>query len=65
MRDTSKACDHCRRGRAWFSRYCGADVCDECGGHVGMARCYCGWSASGRDGRRELIEYGEQIDDDY
>lgn len=48
-----------------FSRYCGANVCDRCDYHAGLARCFCGWSRSGRDGRAELIEMGEQIDDDY
>jgi len=42
--------------------YCGAWVCSECGNHWGLARCYCGWSRSGGDGRRELIEMGERID---
>lgn len=48
-----------------FSRYCGARVCG-CGDHKGLARCFCGWSASGGDGRRELIEMGETIEpEDY
>lgn len=47
-----------------FRRYCGADVCIECGAHKGLVRCFCGWAASGGDGRRELIEWGERIDDD-
>jgi len=59
-----------------FSRYCGADVCTGCDLHVHrnrftgkilqtLARCFCGWSASGGDGRRELIEMGENLDDEY
>lgn len=49
-----------------FLRHCGADVCDECGNHRTLARCYCGWSLSGRDGRRELVEMGETIEpEDY
>ncbi len=47
-----------------FSIYCGADVCYDCGDHKGLARCYCGWSQSGSDGYRELIEMGEQIEED-
>lgn len=47
-----------------FSRYCGAYVCDDCGDHRGLARCYCGWSASGGNGRAELIEMGETIEED-
>ena len=34
--------------------YCGANVCDDCEYHDGLARCYCGWSESGGDGRQEL-----------
>ena len=52
-----------RRGD--FSRYCGAYVCHGCGDHKGMARCFCGWSLSGGDGRRELELDGEQIEADY
>lgn len=50
-------------GTAPFSNHCAAYVCDRCGNHVGLDRCYCGWSASGGDGRTELIEMGEVIDD--
>ena len=45
-------------------RYCGADVCDHCGEHKGMDRCFCGWSRYGGDGRAELEEMGEQIDEE-
>ena len=45
----------------WMERYCGAWV-NGAGDHLGMARCYCGWSASGGDGRRELREMGETIE---
>jgi len=48
-----------------FRAYCGAKVCDSCEDHEGLARCYCGWAASGGNGIRELVEMGEQIDDDY
>lgn len=65
----------CRAGRGctgsvWFDRACAAHVCDKCGAHhinypsVG-ARCWCGWSASGGNGYRELIDMGECLDDDY
>lgn len=43
---------------------CGAFVCRECDHHKGLARCFCGWSASGGDGYRELIEMGERIEDE-
>jgi hypothetical protein len=54
-------------------RGCGAEVCwvvaedgsDECRDHKGLARCYCGWSASGGNGRQELLDMGENLDDDY
>jgi hypothetical protein len=50
------------RGEVEFNRHCGAKVCSECDNHQGLARCFCGWSLSGRDGRVELEEYGETID---
>lgn len=48
-----------------FSRHCGADVCNGCGNHKGLERCFCGWSKTspGR-GRQELEEMGETIDED-
>ncbi len=48
---------------AGYSRSCAGFVCDR-GHHIGMARCWCGWAASGGDGRRELIDLGETIDDE-
>lgn len=48
-----------------FRNYCGARVCVTCGDHEGLARCYCGWAASGGDGYRELLEWGETIEPDY
>lgn len=48
-----------------FAGYCGAYVCDLCEDHRGLARCYCGWTLSGGDGREELEELGETIDPDY
>jgi hypothetical protein len=47
-----------------FSSSCGAYVCYQCGNHKGLAKCYCGWSASGGDGYRQLIEDGETIEGD-
>lgn len=52
-------------GTAYFSRYCAAYICEKCDAHVGLARCYCGWSLSGRNGRDELYELGEVIGDEY
>jgi hypothetical protein len=48
-----------------ISRTCGAAICDSCGWHKGLARCFCGWSASGGNGRSELVELGETIGDEY
>jgi hypothetical protein len=48
-----------------WSRYCGAKVCLECGYHRGLERCYCGWSLTRPgEGRQELEEMGEQIDEE-
>jgi hypothetical protein len=48
-----------------FSRSCGANVCVDCGWHEGLARCFCGWASSGEDGYKELVDMGEQIEEDY
>lgn len=37
-----------------FSKYCGADVCQKCGDHKDLARCYCGWN----------LQPGERLEDD-
>lgn len=58
--DSQPPC-HCS-GEFTFDRHCGAQVCDKCGKHDGLARCYCGWSESGGDGYAELREMGEQIE---
>lgn len=53
----------CRCGGEFsFSRFCAANICDNCGNHEKLARCYCGWSQSGGDGYQELIELGETIE---
>jgi hypothetical protein len=58
----TKPCDSnpCK-GVAAFSNHCGTYVCGTCGSHVGLDRCYCGWSRFGGNGRTELIEMGEVI----
>ena len=58
-----KACkvEGCK-GTYAFVAYCGALVCDACGHHRGLCRCYCGWAESGGDGYRELEECGETIE---
>ena len=63
---TVEATHDCKPGAwAYFDRGCGVFVCGACGEHKGLARCFCGWSASGGNGRYELEEMGERIDDDY
>lgn len=57
--------NHVGCGIAYLSRTCGVFVCTTCGEHEGLARCFCGWSLSGRSGYQELIEMGEQIEEDY
>lgn len=66
MADRTKPCDApgCK-GTARMDSHCGAYVCDTCGEHVGLVRCYCGWSAAGGDGRAELLEAGEVLEEDY
>jgi hypothetical protein len=61
-----KYCDsaHCD-GETEFAESCGAYVCATCDKHIGLTRCYCGWSESGGDGYQELLEMGETIEDDY
>jgi hypothetical protein len=60
----TKKCPHCG-DEMFMSGYCGAYVCDGCEYHDGLARCYCGWSASGGNGRQELEAMGETIEEDY
>jgi len=43
----------------YFSSYCGVNICTICEFHKELARCYCGWSASGGDGYQELMEMGD------
>ena len=64
LADRVKPCDACGR-EARMVHSCGAWVCDHCDKHVDLTRCYCGWSESGGDGRRELTDMGENIGDDY
>jgi len=45
-----------------WSNNCGASICDSCGDHFRLARCYCGWSKDGGNGRKQLEEMGETID---
>ena len=47
-----------------FNRYCGAYICEDCDRHIGLTRCYCGWSEFGEDGLTELWEMGETVEPD-
>jgi hypothetical protein len=60
-----KLCDQDTEHDFEFADDCGVSVCTDCGWHRGLIRCYCGWSVSGRDGRDELREWGENIQEDY
>lgn len=63
---STKTCPCCK-SEVELNRYCAAYVCngEQCQGeHIGMDRCYCGWSRSGGDGYRELLEDGETIEED-
>jgi hypothetical protein len=55
---------------------CGAYVCSHCTQHASVnretqeviqtfVRCYCGWAQDGGDGRQQLIEMGENLEEDY
>ena len=46
----NKPCEHDYH----WSRYCGAQVCNKCGDHEGLARCYCGFG----------LQPGERLEDD-
>ena len=46
------------------SRSCGVNVCYDCLDHEGLALCFCGWARSGGDGRRQLEEMGENIEEE-
>jgi hypothetical protein len=60
-------CEGCKKTTTHeLSRFCGAWVCDECDWHEGLCRCFCGWTANGSgNGRQELEEMGETIEEDY
>lgn len=65
MTERTKPCsENGCNGTAKLNRICGVYVCGTCGTHQGLARCFCGWSRSGGNGRQELEEMGEVIDED-
>jgi hypothetical protein len=55
---------------------CGAYVCSHCTQHANVnretqqviqtfVRCICGWAQDGGNGRQQLIEMGENLEEDY
>jgi len=65
-RHKDEKCERCGSSTT-LSRSCGVRICDDddCNGHNGLVRCYCGWAADGGNGYTQLREMGEQIEDDY
>jgi hypothetical protein len=58
-------CRVCGKGHYHFSAYCGADVCDKCYDHKGLAMCYCGWkSGGGHATALDFAECGVRIDEE-
>jgi len=51
-------------GEYWFSKYCGAWVCDTCNDHKGLARCYCGWGLGQNEHLEDDIGYATYNDQD-
>lgn len=43
---------------------CGAKVCVVCSDHEGLDRCFCGWARDGGDGKQQLVEMGETIEEE-
>jgi hypothetical protein len=59
-----------------FVDSCGASVCIECSQHASVnrdtgaivqsfVRCICGWAQDGGNGRQQLVEMGENLEEDY
>lgn len=64
--DVEGFCDGCSENDVLvYNAYCSATVCCKCNKHQTLTRCWCGWSESGGDGRKELEEMGEVIGDEY
>ena len=49
---TDNICTRCNKGIMQFRKFCGVDVCNKCGYHQGLGKCYCGWPK------------GEKLEDD-
>jgi len=59
-----KECPECKDGLMGRSRGCGVYVCYDCGHHEGLSRCYCGWALDGGNGYQQLVELGEQVEEE-
>ena len=69
-------CEKCySNGSFEVSKDCGVWKCKDCGAHAKydgaeqepgpmLARCFCGWAADGGNGRQQLVEMGENVEDD-
>ncbi len=62
MNQPENGCDVGDHDYGETSRGCGVRICYDCRHHEGLARCFCGWSASGGDGYQELVNMGERIE---
>lgn len=52
-------------GRYYFSKYCGAYVCEKCSSHKGLGRCFCGWRKGQKSEAGDTPETPEGEDSDY
>ena len=70
-------CEKCySNGSFEVSNDCGVWKCRVCGAHATyrgaedepgplLSRCYCGWALDGGNGRHQLSQMGENVEDDY
>lgn len=49
-----RLCDSCKTGTYFFNSYCGAFVCNKCGSHHNLAKCFCGWNVKSKEDIIEL-----------
>ena len=70
-------CEKCYSNDSFaVSNDCGVWRCQDCGAHASyqgpdkapgplLARCYCGWALNGGNGRQQLLDEGENLEEDY
>lgn len=56
--------EHCSHAVRLSNNSCGAKICNVCGDHEGMDRCFCGWARDGGNGKQQLVEMGETIEEE-